>query len=227
VSAAREAILARLRHAYARDEQAQAAAVAEAWDRLGRHEANLVPERGQRDAEGRVALFTEMAQAVMADVQRVPSLQEVPAAVAAYLRRHNVPQRVVLAPDPLLDRCGWESQPLLRVRRGTAAGSDLVGVTVAEAGVAETGTLLLASSPERPTLLAYLPETSIVLLPAERIEGAYEQAWQHVRALRDGPPRSVNLVTGPSRSADIAGKLELGAHGPRRLLVLVLDCVDA
>ena len=48
-----------------------------------------------------------------------------------------------------------------------------------------------------------------------------------MRALPDGPPRSVNLVTGPSRTADIAGKLELGAHGPRRLLVLVLDRVDA
>jgi L-lactate dehydrogenase complex protein LldG len=227
VSAAREAILARLRHAYARDEAAQAAAEAEVRERLGRREPNLIPERGQREPEGRVALFTEMAQAVMADVQRLPSLREVPAAVSAYLRRHNVPQRVVAAPDPLLDRCGWDSQPLLRVRRGTAVASDVAGVTVAEAGVAETGTLLLASSPERPTLLAYLPETSIVLLPAERIEGAYEQAWERVRATPDGPPRSVNLVTGPSRSADIAGKLELGAHGPRRLLVLVLDRVDA
>ena len=227
MSTAREAILARLRHAYARDEQAQAAAEAEVRERLGRHEPNLLPERGQREPEARVALFTEMAQAVMADVQRLPFLREVPAAIATYLRRHNVPQRVTAAPDSLLDRCGWDNQPLLRVRRGTATASDVAGVTVAEAGVAETGTLLLASSPERPTLLAYLPETGIVLLPAERIEGAYEQAWEHVRALPDGTPRSVNLVTGPSRSADIAGKLELGAHGPCRLLVLVVDHIDA
>ena len=135
VSAAREAILARLRHAYARDEQAQAAAVAEAWDRLGRHEANLVPERGQRDAEGRVALFTEMAQAVMADVQRraVPAGRARPPSppiCAGTTSRSASSWR----PIRCLDRCGWESQPLLRVRRGTAAGSDLVGVTVAERG---------------------------------------------------------------------------------------------
>ena len=223
MSAAREAVLGRLRQTYTRDADAQAAAEAETQRRLARTEPNLLPERGQRDPDGRVALFTEMAQAVMAEVRHVPGPAEVPASVAAYLREHNLPQRVVMAPEPALDRCPWRSQPLLRVRRGTAAASDLVGVTLAVAGVAETGTLVLASSPERPTLLTQLPETSIVLVPRDRIDGAYEQAWDRVRALPGGVPRSVNFITGPSRTADVAQKLELGAHGPKRLLILVVD----
>jgi L-lactate dehydrogenase complex protein LldG len=220
-------VLARLRHAYGRDEAGQVAAEAEVRARLARTEPNLIPERGQRSPEDRVILFTEMAQAVMTEVRRVPDLPAVPAAVAAYLREHNLPQRIVMAPEPWLDGCGWERQPLLRVRRGPAVDSDLVGVTAAVAGVAETGTLVLASAPERPTLLANLPDTSIVVLSAERVEGAYEQAWDRLRReLPEGPPRSVNFITGPSRTADIAGKLELGAHGPRRLLILLVDRVD-
>jgi L-lactate dehydrogenase complex protein LldG len=227
-STARDAILARLRHAYAGEGRDDAAASAAVAARLAPTEPpDLVPARGRIEPEGRVALFAEMAQAVMAEVKRLPDLAEVPAALAQYLRQHNLPQRVVMAPDPLLERCGWDRQPLLRVRRGTAAESDLVGVTVALAGVAETGTLVLASSPERPTLLAFLPETSVVVLPADRIDGAYEDAWERVQALPGGPPRSVNMVTGPSRTADIAQKLELGAHGPKRLLILVVDRVDA
>lgn len=224
---AREAILARLRHAYARDDQGQAEAEAKVAARLGDPDPNLVPARGRLDPEARVTLFTEMAQAVMADVRRLPSMAEAAAAVAAYLRQHNLPQRVTVAPDPRLDRAGWEGQPLLRARRGAADPADLVGVTIAEAGAAETGTLLLASSADRPQLLAFLPETSIVVVPAGRIGAGYEDAWELVRAMPGGPPRAVNLITGPSRTADIAGKLELGAHGPRRLLVLIVDDLGA
>ena len=150
-------------------------------------------------------------------------LQDVPAATSTYLREHNLPQKLVLAPEPLLDQADWDSQPLLRVRRGTAVDSDAVGVTLAIAGVAETGTLVLASSPERPALLVSMPETSVVVVAADWIEGAYEQAWESVRAMPGGVPRSVNFVTGPSRTADIAQQLELGAHGPKRLLILIVE----
>lgn len=219
----REAVLARLRHALPRDEAAQAQAQAAVADRLGSPAPGLVPARGQLEPLARVQLFAEMATAVMADLRRLETLAEVPAAVTAYLRQHNLPQKIVLAPEPLLDAANWDSQPLLRIRRGGAEDADTTGVTLAIAGVAETGTLVLASAPERPTLLAFLPETSIVVLPAERIDGAYEEAWARLRTSPEGLPRSVNLITGPSRTADIAQKLELGAHGPKRLLILIVE----
>jgi L-lactate dehydrogenase complex protein LldG len=223
VSSARNAILARLRHAYGRDAEAEVDASERVEARLRAGAPNLIPERGQLEPAARVQLFTEMMTAVMGETQEVATLADVPAVVAAYLRQHNLPQRIALAPEPFLDRCGWERQPLLRIRRGTAEPGDVTGVTLALAGIAETGTVVLASAPERPALLAFLPETSIIILPKERIEGAPEQAWAWVEGLPEGLPRSINMITGPSRTADIASKLELGAHGPKRLLVLLVD----
>ena len=223
---ARDAILARVRHALARTPAEQAAAEAVVKDRLATHARNLVPARGQLEREERVQLFAQLAIAVASDVQRLASVTEVPAAVSGYLRRHNLPQKLALAPEPLLERANWDSQPLLRVRRGGAIATDEVGVTLAIAGVAETGTLVLASAAERPTLLAYLPETSVVIVAADWIEAAYEDAWELVRAMPGGVPRSVNFITGPSRTADIAQQLELGAHGPKRLLILIVEQLE-
>ena len=84
---------------------------------------------------------------------------------------------------------------------------------------------MLPSGPQRPTTLNILAETEIVVLRASRVVGAYEEAWD---LLRDGRsegfmPRNVMLVTGPSRSADIEQTLELGAHGPRRLHIVLID----
>lgn len=223
MSEARTAVLARLRDALPRDASERATAEATVAERLREPPENLIPGRGQVDREQRALLFAELAVAVMADVQRVRAMTDVPVVVAAYLRQHNLPQRLVMAPEPYLDRCRWDSQPLLRVRRGTAVDDDAVGLTIAVAGVAETGTLVLSSSEDRPQLLAYLPETSIVVLPVDWIEPAYEQAFERARTLPGGVARTVNFVTGPSRTADIAQKLELGAHGPRRLLIVLVD----
>ncbi|MDX6750514.1 LUD domain-containing protein [Geminicoccaceae bacterium 1502E] len=223
MSAARDAILARLRQAIGRTAEEQAKAVEAVRARLADPRPNLVPAHTRLDREGRVALFCEKALAVSAEVERLARIADAPAAVSAFLRRHDLPQKMVMAPEPMLDLAEWEQQPLLRVRRGTAAPDDAVGLTVAVAGIAETGTLMLASSREQPTLLAFLPETVIALLQAEDIDGAYEDSWQRLRDGLGRPPRSVNLVTGPSRTGDVGQKIELGAHGPRRLLVLVVE----
>lgn len=220
---ARDAVLGRLRRALGRDAEAEARAQArvEAW--LGERHPEHVPARGQLALEDRIGLFIEQARKVQTEIERVTGPAAVPGVVARYLRRHNLPQKIVMAPEPALDEAGWDSQPLLRIRRGTAGDADQVGLTLAAAGVAETGTLLLASSSERPTLLAYLPETCIVVLTSDRVVGSYEQAVDLYREEAGALPRSLNFVTGPSRTGDIAQQLELGAHGPRRLLVVLVD----
>ena len=223
MSAARDAVLGRVRQAIGRSPEQEAEAEAVTRERVAAPRPNLIPARGQLDREGRVALFVTMARAVTADVQRLETLGDAAVAVGSWLREHNLPQRVVMAPDPALDGAGWERQPLLRIRRGTAEPDDPTGVTLAFAGIAETGTLLLVSSAERPTLLAFMPENSVILVFARDIDGAYEQSWQRLREALGELPRSVNLITGPSRTGDIAQNIELGAHGPRRLLVLVID----
>jgi L-lactate dehydrogenase complex protein LldG len=223
LSGAREAILARLRAGLGRTVEARAVAAAEIRARLAAPRPGPLPARARVGGEERIALFTRMAESVGAEVRRLADPSAIPATVLDHLRRHNLPARIVRAADPLLDAARLEAEPLLEVRTGVPEDSDPVGLTVALAGIAETGTLLLASAGERPTLLAFLPETSIVALPTVAVVGTYEEAWARLRGRAGFPPRSVNLITGPSRTGDIPPSIELGAHGPRRLLVLLVD----
>ncbi len=223
MSEARAAIFARLRRALARSPEAEAAARAEIATRLAERPTGPIPARARGTADELIARFTRSAEAVGAEVQRLPEPAAIRPAVLALLRRHDLPHLLVRAADPLLDAADLEADPLLEVRVGVPDEADPVGLTVALAGIAETGTLLLASDPLRPTLLAFLPETSIVALPAAAIVGAYEEAWARLRHLPGWPPRSVNLITGPSRTGDIPPSIELGAHGPRRLAILLVD----
>ena len=221
---ARGAVLNRVRKALGRDGaplEDGVRARARAW--LDDATPNLIPERGGGPSDERIDLFVEMAERVQSDVRRVADKKDVPAAIAKYLRERNLPQRAAIAGDPDLAACDFSTQPLLRLRVGTANDGDAVGITRALAGVAETGTLLLASSPERPTMLAYLPETCVVVIEAARVHGSYEAAWSAVGHELDAMPRSLNFVTGPSRTADIAQELQLGAHGPKRLCVVLVD----
>ena len=85
-------------------------------------------------------------------------------------------------------------------------------------------TLVLFSGTDNPTTLNFLPDNHIVVIEAKDIVADYETMWAALRA-RFGKgvmPRTVNWVTGPSRSADIEQTLLLGAHGPRRLHVIVV-----
>jgi L-lactate dehydrogenase complex protein LldG len=109
------------------------------------------------------------------------------------------------------------------VVEGRGEDSDAVSVTGAFAGVAETGTLVLVSGPEHPSTLNLLPETHIVVLRRDQLVGSYEDAWALLRVMGRGMPRTVTMVTGPSRTADIEQTLQLGAHGPRRLHIVLID----
>ena len=185
-----------------------------------------MPARGQLPPTERVDLFEAQAAAVQASVSRVGALAEVPEAVAAYLREQNLPGQLRVSPDPTVADLPWtENAPLLTVSTGPARDADAVSVTPAFAGIAETGTLILTSGKDRPATLNILPETHIVVLKASQVVGAYEDAWDLLRqAEGEGVmPRGVNLITGPSRTGDIEQKIQLGAHGPRRLHIVVVE----
>ena len=197
--------------------------------RLARPPRQLIPARSQVARPEQVLLFIRNVEKEFGTVDRVPAPGAVPAAVAAYLAGENLPGTVVMAPHPELQALPWGERPLLRIREGRAEAADLVSVQHAFAGVAETGTLVLPSGPQRPTTINLLPDTAIAVLRVSRVVGPLEEAWdllraQHLPQPSGGfMPRNVMLVTGPSRSADIEQTLELGAHGPRRLHVVLID----
>ncbi|PPQ27552.1 LutC/YkgG family protein [Rhodopila globiformis] len=195
-------------------------------DRMQQHPRHLIPARSRLPHAGQVDLFVRNVEKEFGTVARVADAGAVPAAVADYLAAQNLPPRLAMAPHPDLRALPWASRPLLEIREGRAEATDAVSVQHGFAGIAETGTLMLPSAPERPVTLNLLADTEIVVLRASCIVGAYEEAWDRLRAELDGMPRNVMLVTGPSRSADIEQTLELGAHGPRRLHVVVIEDTD-
>jgi L-lactate dehydrogenase complex protein LldG len=222
MSGARADILGGIRRALGRG-PVPAETAAELDQRLAAHRRNLVPARAAALEPGaRADLFVAMAEEVQTTVTRVASDAEVPAEVARYLAAENLPAELVMAPDPALDALPWDSRPLLHIRRGRAVAADAVSLTPCLAAVAETGTLMLVSGEGTPTTLNFLPDTHIVVVRAGQVVAGYEDGWDLLRQ-RGALPRTVNFITGPSRTGDIEQRIQLGAHGPRRLHIVLID----
>ena len=227
MSAARDQILGGVRRALGRG-ALSSDQIAPLRQRLDHPTPNLVPARTKElDAGALVAMFKGYAEGADATVSLVPDAAAVPRAVTEYLANHNLPAEAVMSPDAALDAYPWATQPLLRVRRGRAEGDDAVSVTPAFAAIAESGTVMFTSGADRPTTLNFLPGTHIVVVRKDQFVGSYEQAWTHLRdsaaARGEAMPRAVNFVSGPSRTGDIEQKLFLGAHGPLRFHIIVVD----
>ncbi len=230
MSAGRDAIMGGLRRALKRGSEVTDAAARQAVEqRLGAPTRGPLPARAQIPPAAQVDLFEAMAVEQAATVTRIANLEAVPAALADYLKAANLAPKVRLAPSPELQGLPWHDQPLIEIETGRAQGSDQVSLTGVVAGVAETGTLLLASGPEAPTTLNFLPDNHVVVLKASQVVGAYEDGWDQLRETygRNSLPRTVNFITGPSRTADIEQTIQLGAHGPRRLHVLLVEDTES
>ena len=194
-------------------------------DRLRDHPCGVIPARGQLPPAARLKLFIAMVEAASATAERLAGPADVPGAVAAFLRARNLPMAIRCGEDPRLAAMPWSGEQTLAVATGPSIGNDLVAVSHAFGAVAESGTVLLVSGRENPTTLNFLPDTHLVVVDAKDVAGDYETLWQRLRE-HFGPgllARSVNLITGPSRSADIEQTLLLGAHGPRSLHILVIS----
>jgi L-lactate dehydrogenase complex protein LldG len=192
--------------------------------RLAGHPRGVVPARGQLPPQQRLDLFARMVEAAAGTIERAASAADVPVAVAALLRGLNLPLRVRHGDDPRLAALPWQSAPALEILHGPSDGHDLAAVSHAFTAVAETGTLVLTSGPDNPTTLNFLPDVHIVVVDAADIASDFETVMARLREHygTGTMPRTVNMITGPSRSADIEQTLLLGAHGPRKLHVIVL-----
>ncbi|MBV9753192.1 MAG: lactate utilization protein [Hyphomicrobiales bacterium] len=223
MSVARDEILATLRRSLGVNgvEAPRRAAVE---DRLARSPSGVIPKRSQVTGAERLALFKRQAEEGLATVVLVPDAASVPAEAARYLRDSNLPATLRIGDDPRLAAMPWETTAL-DVSKGPSGGGDLNALSHAFGAIAETGTLAMVSGAENPTTLNFLPDNHLVVVAAGEITGNFEELLGTLRARygKEKMPRTLNLITGPSRSADIEQTLILGAHGPRKLHVIVVE----
>jgi L-lactate dehydrogenase complex protein LldG len=214
-TAARRSILARIRAAQGRGatpDESEREAVA---DYLDRH-----PEGPRPPLEDDlVARFVREARKMSSTVDEVADLAAVPAAAQRYLAQGGLTTQAVAWQT--LDSLDWAAAGL-SVEFRKPEDRDLVGLTGCFCATAETGTLVLLSSPQTWASGALLPETHIAVVPASRIVAGHEDAFALIRAERGELPRAVNFVSGPSRTGDIEQTIILGAHGPYRVHVIVV-----
>jgi L-lactate dehydrogenase complex protein LldG len=192
-------------------------------ERLAQAPAGVVPARGQGDDAVRVATFKFEAERAKASVAEVAQASDVPNEIARYLRDANLPATLRMGGDSRLVAMPW-GETALELSHGPSEGHDLNGLSAAFAAVAESGTLALCSGADNPTTLNFLPDNHVVVVFARDVVADYEGVWRNLRARfgKGEMPRTLNFITGPSRSADIEQTLLLGAHGPRRLHIVVV-----
>ncbi|MGD0865152.1 MAG: LUD domain-containing protein [Rhizomicrobium sp.] len=168
-----------------------------------------------------IAQFAKRAASQAADVRRLSSMDDVPAAVADILRGRNMQAVIHLPPGSPGDQLPWQSAPGL-TREAAPPGPDDAALAIAPFAIAETGTLAYTSAIDAPASWHFRAGLEIAVLRADSILPHLEEVIAKVKA-RGEFPRTVNLVTGPSRTGDIEQTLELGAHGPKALAILIVD----
>jgi len=213
---ARAAILAQIRARQGRPEALRAMEAQDVEADIARHVRGPQPNLGDDLA----AAFTAQALSLQTTAAHAANLDAVPQAVAAYLRGQSLEMQGV-AWQTLAELPWAEAGLALEFRPPQDA--DKLGVTGCFCAVAETGSVVLASSPATPASTHLLPETHVAIVPRSRIVATLEDAYALLRAELGELPRALSTVSGPSRTGDIEQTIVLGAHGPYRVHVVLVD----
>ncbi|BAL22968.1 LUD domain-containing protein [Azoarcus sp. KH32C] len=151
-------------------------------------------------------------------IERVATRADVPAAVEAYRAAKGLPARAAVG--AALKDLAWPAT--LEIHHSPAGVTETMAVSQALAGIAEPGSLMMASGPNSPITHNFVPDDHVVVLDVGAIVGHFEEAWALLRARPEGMPRATNIISGPSRTADVEQTIQLGAHGPRRVHVILV-----
>lgn len=215
MSTARDEILARVQGAL--DKSAPAAR---------RDEAQLLAAVPLRRASVRpglggdaVGVFMAKAAANLINIVELASLADVPGAVSRILASENLAPDISVA--PALQQLNWPAT--MTIRSAKARLDEKLTVSLASAAIAETGSLVLCSGDNAPSSLTYAGERHVIVLHRKQITSYLEDGLAAVKAAPPRWPRTVNLVSGPSRTADVAGIVVRPAHGPKAVDLLLVD----
>jgi L-lactate dehydrogenase complex protein LldG len=185
------------------------------------------------DPAGLVDAFEAAARGWRADVLRTGP-HDWPQAVRQALDQRGCGRVAIGAASPLQPRLDEAlrglatrrfDQPLEQWKAELFDAID-AGITSADAGIADTGTLVLRPGPHEPRTLSLVPSVHVAVLRASRLQASLPAAMRALSPEAD-MPTNLLLVTGPSKTADIQQVLAYGAHGPRELVIVLVDDLDA
>jgi L-lactate dehydrogenase complex protein LldG len=220
---ARDNVLSRVRSALGKRER-DLAGLATAEAIIARHVQGPRP----RLVGDRVERFMQRARDMESTVERIADRTAIPTAIARYLDGLQLPPALSAQKShagvcwPEFAALDWPGAGLAIEARPTTGG-DRLGITGAFCAIAETGTMVILTGTDEPTATALLPDTHVAVVSAQRVVDGMEEAFALIRRERGQLPRAVNLISGPSRTGDIEQTIVLGAHGPFRVHILVVD----
>ena len=170
-----------------------------------------------------VEAFTDRLSAQGGTVARIASLDEIPGYIRdTLITGDKGAVQVAIGDNPVLTSLPWSEHGDFTIVDAEAIRYGGIAVSTAELGVAETGSLVLLSGTENPTLHNFLPDCQVVVVKEGDIVSHQEQMWSILRQRPGGLPRAVNLVSGPSSTGDVEVTLVVGAHGPVQVHALIL-----
>jgi len=167
-----------------------------------------------------VTVFVERVRFANAEVRLLSCDADVPVAIAELLRARNLPA-VLHVPPGAASNFAWDMAPGLSLE-ASPPGSEDAALAIAPLAIAETGTLAYPAVADAPASWHFRAGFEIAIVRVENILPHMETAVARLKE-RGDLGSTINFVTGPSRTGDIEQTLEIGAHGPKALAILVIN----
>ena len=180
----------------------------------------MVPAYTRQPQSVLIDMFIEKILATRGQIDVLATVADVPSHVARIVSNTGLDESVVVS--DLLENLPWAGSGIKRTVLDLSRDG-IIAVTDCFAGVAETGTIVTLNNGGRDSRLNYVSAYHIVVLDVSAIVGPYEDVWHRMAEADIAVPRAVNFITGPSRTADIEQTIELGAHGPGKLHILLVN----
>ncbi|TNF34430.1 MAG: lactate utilization protein [Gammaproteobacteria bacterium] len=165
--------------------------------------------------------FRRGLEKVSASHETLNSIDQISQAIQDYLHQHQAGHELVVT--RAIKMAGLLANTTLQLLAAPTLGNEKNVITLAYAGIAETGSLVLLSGGDTPTTSNFLPDNYICVLRTADILNDMESLWARLKTEKASLPRSINIITGPSRTADVEQTIQMGAHGPRQVHVILWD----
>ncbi|WP_030128099.1 lactate utilization protein [Pseudomonas sp. QTF5] len=196
-------------------------------------DVELVTEPYSYTPEQRIPQLRKLMEAVHTEIH-LTSREGWPALLAQLLRDRQLPSLLIAPTTPHGQRVTqhWANNPDLPALKAynrpveewkaELFNDTPASLTTTLGAIAATGSLILWPTREEPRLMSLVPPVHFALLKASEIRDNFYQVQQEFEWAQ-GMPTNALLVSGPSKTADIEQVLAYGAHGPKDLVVLILE----